>query len=357
MLAISGGARWEREQGLRRSRRRSDRDAQQRRRVRRSARVGHESRVSERRRRRRAQRGVWHRSRAALLGRGLSAAARPPARWATPRSASTSARASRRRACSSSRTRCSSSCRARPPRPTRLAGRPGAAAAAWTSRSNRDSRGGQSPCARRLLQQRVRGPARVPRSDGDWSALACRPTLPPTHRVRRVRQLAVVRRRRVSNCRPMPRIRRIVRFGASYTYLDAEVTRSLQRQRGDQSGVSRCADRRVLAARRRAAVPSSGELGHAVRQLCEWAGGGGAVGVLRRQARRQHVPERRVLRQLDAAAESGSRSRRIRRWTSARRIASTRRPRCSRASRTCSTRNTRRRSGSRRCRSRFGPGA
>ena len=37
-----------------------------------------------------------------------------------------------------------------------------------------------------------------------------------------------------------------------------------------------------------------------------------------------------------------------------RRIACTRRPRCSRASRTCSTRNTRRRSASRRCPSRFG---
>ncbi len=48
-------------------------DAQQRRRVRRGSRDGHESRVSERRRRRRAQRGVRDRSRAALLGGGVSA--------------------------------------------------------------------------------------------------------------------------------------------------------------------------------------------------------------------------------------------------------------------------------------------
>ena len=75
--------------------------------------------------------------------------------------------------------------------------------------------------------------------------------------------------------------------------------RVLQRRRagaGHQPGVPRRSDRPVLAARRRAAIPAAGALWIVHGRLPERAVRRGAVGVSLGPARRQHVPERRLLR-------------------------------------------------------------
>ena len=99
------------------------------------------------------------------------------------------------------------------------------------------------------------------------------------------------------------------RVSASYTYLDAEVTEAFGAERRVQPGVPDDSDRDLFAARRRTSIPAAGELGHVVHRATptgpfDVALSGYFVG----STRRQHVPERRLLRELAAAAESGSRS-------------------------------------------------
>ena len=105
---------------------------------------------------------------------------------------------------------------------------------------------------------------------------------------------------------------RSLRLMASYTYLDAEVTESLS------GGVLAPAFNPAfpgipigqfspLVGARPFRRPAALGLVHG--RLFARAGRRGRVGVLLGQARRQHVPERRVLRLLDAAAEPGPRGR------------------------------------------------
>ena len=101
-----------------------------------------------------------------------------------------------------------------------------------------------------------------------------------------------------------------VRLMASYTFLDAEVTESFS------GGVLAPAFNpafpgvpigQYLAAGGRAPVPPADALRVVHGQLPGRTVRRGVVGVLVGPARRQHVPERRLLRLLDAAAEPGSR--------------------------------------------------
>ena len=147
---------------------------------------------------------------------------------------------------------------------------------------------------------------------------------------------------------------RRLRLMASYTYLDAEVTESF-------SGG-------VLAPAINPAFPGIpigqfsplvGERpfrrpAHSGSFMVSYPNGPFDVALsayLLGQARRQHVPERRLLRLLAAAAEPGPRGGLSEGGSRRRATASHRSCGCSPASRTCSTRTTRRPTGSPRCRS------
>ena len=103
-----------------------------------------------------------------------------------------------------------------------------------------------------------------------------------------------------------------LRFMASYTYMDAEVTDSFASsamQPAINPSIPGVQIGAFSAARGSAPVPPADTFRHADGELLAGAGPDHAVGVLLREARWQHVPERRVLRQLDAAAEQGPRGR------------------------------------------------
>ena len=86
------------------------------------------------------------------------------------------------------------------------------------------------------------------------------------------------------------------RFSASYTFLDAEVTEAFGRSAVFNPVISHDPDWRLFATRRCTAVPASHQLGHAVCRLYDRTVRRRPVRLFRRQARRQHVPERRLLR-------------------------------------------------------------
>ena len=173
-------------------------------------------------------------------------------------------------------------------------------------------RGGTLARAHRLLQQHVRGSARVPEPDAARRRRVCRP---PSPRRRRSAPTSTRRRstRRASSCR---RTRRLVPASASVRRTPISTRRSPKRSARSAAfnpafpGIPIGAYSPLVGERpfRRPANSGTLFIGYTDRSVRR-----GAVRVLCRHARRQHVPERRFLRQLAAAAESGSRSRATRR--------------------------------------------
>jgi hypothetical protein len=93
-----------------------------------------------------------------------------------------------------------------------------------------------------------------------------------------------------------------ITVSASYTFMDAEVSEAF----GAGAAINPAFPDIPIG--RGASVSSSNQFGDGVRRLREGSSRHRVVRVLRGQARRQHVPERRLLRKLVAAAEQRSRS-------------------------------------------------